>query len=243
MFSPTLAMVSATASAMVMLPARAARILFTSEPAPSATSAIILTRPWNSSLRATKSVSELTSTTTALFAASATPMRPSAATRPAFLAALAKPFLRSQSTAASRSPPVSPSAALQSIIPAPVLSRSSFTMPALIFAIALGPHPFGFAINQPRLAARPLHFLAVSRVTNKRAGLLGLGRHLLLGAGNPALNPARQTDLFADLVGGDRRQFGDLPDMKDPEIVELFLDRRRNPGEFLKVIGHAPRAR
>ena len=34
----------------------------------------------------------------------ATPMSPSAATRPAFLAALARPFLRSQSTAASRSP-------------------------------------------------------------------------------------------------------------------------------------------
>ena len=37
----------------------------------------------------------------------ATPTSPSAATRPAFLAAAARPFLRSQSTAASRSPAVS----------------------------------------------------------------------------------------------------------------------------------------
>ena len=53
---------------------------------------------------------------------------PSAATRPAFFAALDRPFLRSQSTAASRLPAVSLSAALQSIMPAPVWSRSSFTM-------------------------------------------------------------------------------------------------------------------
>ena len=88
---------------------------------------------WNSALRATKSVSELTSTMTArLPGAVATPIRPSAATRPAFLAALARPLVRSQSTAASMSPLVSVSAALQSIMPAPVLSRSSFTIPAVI---------------------------------------------------------------------------------------------------------------
>jgi hypothetical protein len=73
----------------------------------------------------------------ALFAESATPIKPSAAIRPAFFAALANPFLRSQSTAASRSPSLSPSAALQSIMPAPVLSRSSFTMFAVIFAIGI----------------------------------------------------------------------------------------------------------
>ena len=47
-------------------PALVALIFSTSVPAESATSAIILTRPWNRSLRATKSVSELTSTTTPL---------------------------------------------------------------------------------------------------------------------------------------------------------------------------------
>ena len=47
MFSPILATLSEIASATLMLPAFAARILLTSGPAPSATSAIILTRPWN----------------------------------------------------------------------------------------------------------------------------------------------------------------------------------------------------
>ena len=87
---------------------------------------------WNSVLRATKSVSELSSIMTARLPSVATATRPSAATRPAFLAALARPLVRSQSMAASISPPVSVSAALQSIMPAPVWSRSSFTIPAVI---------------------------------------------------------------------------------------------------------------
>src|SRR5690606_36579878 len=60
----------------------------------------------------------------------ATPTRPSAAVRPAFLSAFAIPLARSQSTAASISPLVSASAALQSIMPAPVRSRSSLTRDA-----------------------------------------------------------------------------------------------------------------
>ena len=48
------------------LPTLAALIFSTSAPTSSATCAIILTRPWNWPLRATKSVSELTSTTTPL---------------------------------------------------------------------------------------------------------------------------------------------------------------------------------
>ena len=71
----------------------------------------------------------------ALLRATNTPISPSAATRPAFLAAFDRPFLRSQSTAASMSPLVSPSAALQSIMPAPVFSRRSFTIAAVIFAM------------------------------------------------------------------------------------------------------------
>ena len=45
------------------------------------------------------------------------------------------PFFRSQSTASSRSPLVSVSARLQSIMPAPVFSRRSFTSVAVISAI------------------------------------------------------------------------------------------------------------
>ena len=78
------------------------------------------TRAWKSWLRATKSVSLLTSTRAPRRPAASSPIRPWEATRPAFLAAAASPFLRSQSTAASKSPADSVSAVLQSIMPAPV---------------------------------------------------------------------------------------------------------------------------
>src|SRR5438477_4955893 len=138
----------------------------------------------------------------------ATPTRPSAATRPAFFAALDSPFLRSQSTAASRLPPVSLSAALQSIIPAPVWSRSSFTRPALTIAIA-----------------KSLHFF----------------RCQFLGLGDPAFHAARQSDLLADIMRRGRRQIRDLLEMENAEIVELLLDRRRNAGQFLEIVGDPAR--
>ncbi len=135
MFSPMVAIASEIAVSTVTLPTLAALIVSTSAPLWSATCAIILTRPWNCSLRATKSVSELTSTTTPLAPEVTAPIRPSAATRPAFFAAFDRPFLRSQSWAAVMSPEVSVSAALQSIMPAPVNSRSSLTIAAEIVAI------------------------------------------------------------------------------------------------------------
>src|SRR5574344_1977091 len=51
--------------------------------------------------------------------------------RPAFLAALARPFSRSHSTALSISPSHSTSAFLQSIIPTLVISRRVFTSAAV----------------------------------------------------------------------------------------------------------------
>jgi len=84
---------------------------------------------WNFSPRATKSVSQLTSTSTPrrdpawMYEA----ITPSAATRPAFLLADARPFLRKYSAAFSTSPPSAASAFLQSSIPAPVISRSVLT--------------------------------------------------------------------------------------------------------------------
>ena len=51
---------------------------------------------------------------------------------PAFLAAFAAPLLRMLSIASSMSPSVSVSAFLQSIMPAPVRSRSSLTWAAVI---------------------------------------------------------------------------------------------------------------
>src|SRR3982074_2697531 len=56
-------------------------------------------------------------------------------TRLACLPATDIPFLRSRTTACSRSPLASVRACLQSIIGAPVLSRSSFTCAAEIFTV------------------------------------------------------------------------------------------------------------
>src|SRR6266536_1551092 len=88
---------------------------------------------WNCSFFATKSVSQFSS----IIAPSAAATRPLLAVRSApRLVALAWPLIRSHSTAWSKSPPDSSSARLQSIIPAPVRSRSLFTSAALMFAIA-----------------------------------------------------------------------------------------------------------
>ena len=61
--------------------------------------------------------------------------KPSAATREAALLALTPLLMRSSSSAALKSPSVSTSAFLQSIMPRPVASRRSFTIPAVISAI------------------------------------------------------------------------------------------------------------
>lgn len=67
--------------------------------------------------------------------ATARPTSPSPATRPAFFVAAITPFLRSQSIAAVSSPLTSGSlsAALHSIMGAPVAARSSFTISAVTF--------------------------------------------------------------------------------------------------------------
>src|ERR1700674_4027412 len=64
-------------------------------------------------------------------------MRPSLVARPAFLAALASPFLRRIVVASSKFPFASSSAVLQFSMPAPVWSRSFFTSDALIVAIGV----------------------------------------------------------------------------------------------------------
>src|SRR6056297_1095920 len=104
-------------------------------PAASARSATRSAKARKLSSLATKSVSQLISTSTAPLASAASTIAPSAATRPAFLSALASPLLRRCSIAASMSPPVSTSAFLHSIMPAPERSRSSLTWDAVILMI------------------------------------------------------------------------------------------------------------
>ena len=99
----------------------------------TACAATAFTKLWNVSFLATKSVSELTSTTAAVVSSfTTTVQRPSAAILLAFFSALACPFFLKNSTASSMFPLVSFNAFLQSIIPAPVISRSSFTIAAVI---------------------------------------------------------------------------------------------------------------
>ena len=94
---------------------------------------------WKSSVRATKSDSQFTSTRTPdeRSAARRLAIRPSLVARPAFLAAVARPRLRRMVLASSKSPLASVSAALHSIIPAPVWSRSFFTSVAVMVVIGV----------------------------------------------------------------------------------------------------------
>src|SRR5271154_6217104 len=218
MFSPMVAIASAIAASTVIWPTLAALIFSMSAPTSSATWPTILTRPWKCSLRATKSVSELTSTTTPLVALVTAAIRPSAATRPAFFAAFDKPFLRNQSWAACMSPPLSVSAALQSIMPAPVDSRRSLTIAAVIVAIVERP-----LACQGNCGLRPLpprrpppagncggRKRGRKKQSGRRVGLFRF-RGQRLGLGDPAIGAARKSDLFADLVRGVVIELGELP--------------------------------
>ena len=138
MFSPIVATMEANSSLTVLEESFAhasARNASTSSAAdPLICSTTSPTKSWNLSFLATKSVSLLTSTIDAFFPSALMKVLtiPSAAIRPAFFSALARPFSRSHSTALSISPSVFVRAFLQSIIPAPVFSLSSFTIDAEI---------------------------------------------------------------------------------------------------------------
>src|SRR5580692_9334432 len=92
---------------------------------------------WNSGVLATKSVSQFSSTSTPSWVPwSSAVTKPLAAVRAARLPASLTPLTRSSSTAFSKSPSVSASAFLQSIMPAPVWSRSRLTSVAVKFAMS-----------------------------------------------------------------------------------------------------------
>ena len=133
MFSPILATRFARASSTVMSSYAAALNASTE----SILLASAVSATWLANARkllsiATKSVSQLTSAISAVVPAVLAKTTPSAAIRPAFLAALIAPDLRMFSIASSMSPSASTSAFLQSIIPAAVRSRSSLTCLAVI---------------------------------------------------------------------------------------------------------------
>src|SRR5437588_3623600 len=133
--------VPATTTFSPSLPASSARSVSSSASAPgppaSTASSTLRAKARNSSLFETGSVSEPTATIVPLLPSAATRSitLPSVVARPARFAAVAMPCSRRSRLAASRSPFVSCSARLQSIIPAPVWSRSSLTSFAEISAI------------------------------------------------------------------------------------------------------------
>src|SRR4029077_13372118 len=129
------------------------------------------------------------------------------------------------------SPEVSVSAALQSIMPAPVDSRSSLTMPAVIVAIVEYPSCLSARARRALCAVPPSatgnsyrEFVSGNCTGGRRAGHAALqlfrfrGQSLLfrfrgqsLGLGNPAIGAARKSNLFTDLVRGVVIEFGELP--------------------------------
>mmetsp|Transcript_42101 Transcript_42101/g.89581 ORF Transcript_42101/g.89581 Transcript_42101/m.89581 type:complete len:220 (-) Transcript_42101:120-779(-) len=126
MFSPIFDTRPARTSSRVPPSTDAAMSASTSSPSKSAAVAAACSANLaNESSLATKSVSQFTSTRTDRPPEVATAILPSAAMRDAFLSALARPFFRSSSAAASTSPSNSVRTFLQSIMPAPVASRSS----------------------------------------------------------------------------------------------------------------------
>ncbi len=99
--------------------------------------AICAATAWNTSVLATKSVSQFSSSSTPAWVPSSSAVtRPFAAVRPARLPTSLAPLRRRISTAASKSPSASSSAFLQSSMPAAVCSRSRFTSAAVKFAMS-----------------------------------------------------------------------------------------------------------
>src|SRR5512139_1775354 len=80
---------------------------------------------------------------------------PSEAVLPAFLAAVARPLCLRRSTAFSKSPALSTSAFLHSIMPAPVFSRRSLTASADIVVIQSPPGPLRARSFQPPGPSQP----------------------------------------------------------------------------------------
>src|SRR4030042_3597314 len=84
-------------------------------------------------------------------------MSPSETLLPAFFSAVARPFCLNKSLAFSKSPPLSVSAFLHSIIPAPVFSLKFLTDSADIVVIVIqSPLPLPAESSPPLRPSRPL---------------------------------------------------------------------------------------
>ena len=144
MFSPIFAISSSR---------RSSRPSSASGPSASTASSAASAKARNSSFLETGSVSQPTATIAPTLPETVASTSPSVVARPAFLPAAAMPCSRRSRWAASTSPPVSSSARLAAIIPAPVRSRSSLTRLAEIWTWLMRPPPGRRA--RERAPARP----------------------------------------------------------------------------------------
>src|SRR3954464_5737287 len=220
-----------------------------------------------SSFLATKSVSELSSTSapTLPSAASQAPITPSAAMRLAALLALAPLLMRSSSSAFFRSPSHSAKAFLHSIIPRPVSSRSSFTSPALISAICeiapyrlkkRGRSPFSRAPVAAKLAGPFILFHLDELVARGRDHLLErlraafehrIGDAARIQADRPARVVVARDDVV-DAVGrvvgvddADHRN-AELHRLGDRALLVADVDHEERIGQPRQVLDAAERA-
>src|SRR5579875_374740 len=159
--------------------------------------AILAASSWNCSFFATKSVSQFSSTMTpSVVPSSSAVIRPLPAVRAARLPASLTPLRRRISTACSKSPSASARAFLQSIIPAPVCSRSRFTSAAEKFAMS-----WFLARQSSRLFWSP-----VAACCRRRSLFVGVG--LSLGQRFGGHSPAGAHHVTGDLRRPRRLRWG-----------------------------------
>src|SRR5579862_319454 len=146
MFSPSLALASLTMSPTVLAGSLINSCSSSAGTSAGSLAAICrvrsLTNSLNSSVLATKSVSQLTSTSTPMRPSwTYEPIRPERASRSPRFSALVRPFWRICSRALSKSPPASVRACLASVMPTPVSSRRRL-IDSIGMSAILNLHPF-----------------------------------------------------------------------------------------------------
>src|ERR687897_117381 len=200
-FSPTLAPSCLTASLTV--PPSYDWFSRSASPCSATSFASAAITPRKSVPFATKSVSQFSSTTAPVPSSTTTSTAPSCAARPARFAAPARPWARSQSLAASRSPSVASSARLQSSMPAPVCLRRaamSFAEISAITASALARGRVGRLLRDRLGGGRGLGRPVAGGVRRRRRLLLRVAQSrlaLLLGLGGFAAGPPLRVGLAA----------------------------------------------
>src|ERR1700680_1861913 len=110
-------------------------------------------------------------------------------------------------------------------MPAPVVSRRSLTIAAVIVAIVAilclsGRARRGFEPSPP--STTRIYVDLEARPEGPTAALFGF-RGQCLGLGHPAIGSRRKPDFFADPVGGVVIEFGPLPIMEDAGVLELLF--------------------